>query len=68
MMIYVVLTNRFGYGRECFGTYSSLLKARKAIIDICAGDVEDLGNDVYETYDDRGEYIWFEIIPTTLDK
>ena len=67
-MIYVVLTDRPGYGKDCFGAYSSLFKARKAIIDICAGDVEHLGNDVYKTYDDRGEYIWFEIIPIIIDK
>lgn len=67
-MIYIVLTDRPGYGKDCFGAYSSLLKARNAIIDICAGDVEDLGNYVYKTCNDRGEYIWFEIVSTTIDE
>ena len=69
MTIYTVITTR---GDGLFGSYSSLLRARKAIefflseaIDVIS--FEDIGNYSYQYVTDKGETFSLSIVTDTLD-
>ena len=70
MKIYTVLSNY--YGRGLFGSYTSILRARKAIeyylkdsSDIVS--FEDIGNYTYQFTTNKGETFSAEIVTDVLD-
>lgn len=70
MIIYVVTTDYFDNYR--LGSYSTLLKARQAIMNLVAQtdeliSCESVGNYAYHVMDNRGEYYWFQIFVETID-
>lgn len=70
MTIYTVISNYFGDG--LFGSYTSFLRARKAIEYYLkeAGDIvsfEDIGNYTYQFTTDKGETFSAIILGDTLD-
>lgn len=70
MTIYTIISNYFNDG--LFGSYTSILRARKAIEYYLkdAGDVisfDDIGNYTYQFTTDKGETFSATILSDTLD-